>query len=170
MPALLPPIGAEIPCSMLAINSTIEYENTKITCDFRGGVRHRVDVNPNDPMNSVRLRTIGFRVTAETDKGQITIEQNDIDVDAKSLLKVTQQFPPRFQHRDVQDVTVVFDFGGEPVILVTREPMITEADLTQFPPRGDLYKLTRPVDLVDPEAPDKVVARLTVFDSKRGGL
>jgi hypothetical protein len=48
--------------------------------------------------------------------------------------------------------------------------MISEADLTQFPPRGDLYKLTRPVDLIDPEDPDKVVARLTVFDSKRGGL
>ncbi|KAB8187287.1 hypothetical protein [Microbispora catharanthi] len=166
---MLPPIGAEIPCSILAINCTIEYQNTKITCDFRGGIKHRVDINPSDPMNSVRLRTVGFRVSAETDKGTITIEQNDVDVDPQSFLKVTQQFPPKFQHHDVESFTVVFDFG-EPVVLTTKEPMISEADLTQFPPRGDLYKLTRPVDLIYPDDPDKVVARLTAFDSKRGGL
>ncbi|WP_327092433.1 hypothetical protein OIE66_17835 [Nonomuraea sp. NBC_01738] len=174
----LPPIGAEIPCSMLAINSTIEYQGTTIACDFRGGVKHRVDVNPDDPITSVRLRTVGFKVSAETDKGTITIEQNDIDVDPKSLLKVTQNFPPKLHHHDVQDFTITFDFRkddagnkrGEPVVLTTKQSMVCEANLTQFPPRGDLYKLARSVEFVDPEEPDKVIARMTAFDSKRGGL
>ncbi|WP_330458834.1 hypothetical protein OIB37_19245 [Streptomyces sp. NBC_00820] len=170
MTAGLPPIGAEIPCSMLAIDSVIEYRNQIINCDFRGGVRHRVDVNPHDPMTSVLLRTIGYRVTADTDRGTITFEQNDVDVNPRSTLRTTQQSPPQYLHRDVQEFSVTFDLDGEPVVLVTRAPMVCEATLSQFPPRGDSYRLIEPVDLVDPEHPDTVVARLTAFPSKRGGL
>ncbi|MEU9214849.1 hypothetical protein AB0D27_45205 [Streptomyces sp. NPDC048415] len=166
----MPPIGAEIPCSVLAIGSTIEYQNETITCDLRGGVKHRVDVDPDDPTNSVRLRTVGFKVTAESDAGLITFEQNDVDVDAKSILRQTQESPPKYLHRDVQAFTIAFQDRGDAVVLVTREPMVCEAEFAQFPPRGDIYKLTKPVDLVDPDNPDQVVGRLTAFTSKRGGL
>ncbi|MFE2521619.1 hypothetical protein [Streptomyces mirabilis] len=62
---LPPPIGAEIPCSMLAINSPLKIRNSLVTVDFRGGIKHRVDANPNDPINSVRMRTVGFKISAE---------------------------------------------------------------------------------------------------------
>ncbi|MFE1199695.1 hypothetical protein ACFW6E_44490 [Streptomyces olivaceoviridis] len=60
---------------------------------------------------------------------------------------------------------------GEPVMLTTKEPMILKATLTQFPPRGDLYTLAKPVDLVAQDGdPDKVLARITQFSAKTGGL
>lgn len=93
---LLPPIGAEIPSSMLAVNSELEVKGTTYHVDFRGGIKQRVDVNPNDPFNSVRLRTVGFKVSAEIDGekySSVSFEQNDVDVDARSTLTVTQQFP-----------------------------------------------------------------------------
>ncbi|MFD3565211.1 hypothetical protein ACFWVU_36955 [Streptomyces sp. NPDC058686] len=169
---MLPPIGAEIPCSILAIGATLEHNGTTFTLDFRGGIKHRVDVNPNDPMNSVRLRTVGFKVSAEGPDGMTcTMEQNDVDVDARSLLKIVQPFPPKFEHRDVETFTLVIEkSGAEPVILTTKDPMVQISTLTQFPPKGDTYKLERPVELIDLENPDKVAARITVFDSKRGGL
>ncbi|MFD8983813.1 hypothetical protein [Streptomyces sp. NPDC059564] len=167
---LLPPIGAEIPCSILAIGTTIEYKGTTFTVDFRGGIKHRVDVNPNDPINSVKLRTIGFKVSAEGPDGMtFTIEQNDIDVDAKSLLRITQSAPPKFEHLDYESFTLTIEKSGDPVILTTYGPMVQVSSLTQFPPKGDTYKLQNPVELFDPET-EKVVAVITGFDSKRGGL
>jgi hypothetical protein len=56
---LLPPIGAEIPCSGLAINTPLVVRDQSVAADFRGGLKHRVDVNPDDPINSVRLRLVG---------------------------------------------------------------------------------------------------------------
>lgn len=92
----LPLIGAEIPCSRLAINTPLRIKDALVSVDFRGGIKHRVDVNPDDPINSVRMRTVGHRVTAElpgedgTSGGTITIEQNDVDVDSPSTLRLTQ--------------------------------------------------------------------------------
>ncbi|MEW1794012.1 hypothetical protein [Streptomyces niveus] len=174
---LLPPIGAEIPCSRLAINTPLRINDSLVTVDFRGGIKHRVDVNPNDPVNSVRLRTVGHKVSAELPEtegksgGTVTIEQNDIDVDAESTLRVTQQFPPRFELREVTNFTMTIDHGeGEPLILTTRNPMVLVAQLTQFPPRGDLYQLEKPVELVDLEDETKVVAVIEKFPVKVGGL
>ncbi|OPC77707.1 hypothetical protein B4N89_36025 [Embleya scabrispora] len=39
----------------------------------------------------------------------ITIEQNDIDVDAKILLKLTQKFPPRYEQVMVLSFTMTPD-------------------------------------------------------------
>jgi hypothetical protein len=169
--AVLPPIGAEVPSSILAIGSKLEYRGTTYTLDFRGGIKQRVDVNPNDPINSVRLRTIGFRVSAEDDAlGDVTIEQNDVDVDARSTLTQTQLHPPRYEETDYLSFTIVLDRAGQPtVILETKKPMALKATISSFPARGDTYSLEGPVDLVDPET-GRVTARLTVFNAKRGGL
>ncbi|MFJ6012271.1 hypothetical protein [Streptomyces sp. NPDC092952] len=178
MPAL-PPIGAEIPCSRLAINTPLRIEDTLVSVDFRGGIKHRIDVNPDDPINSVRMRTVGHRMTAELpgDDGEgggtITIEQNDIDIDSPSTLRLTQQFPPRYEFREVTTFTMTIDRPGDedgPLILTTREPMVLIGQLTQFPPRGDLYQLEKPVELVDPEDPTKVRAVIEKFPVKVGGL
>jgi hypothetical protein len=169
---LLPPIGAEIPCSVFAVGAILEYKGASLTLDFRGGVKHRVDVNPNDPNNSVRLRTVGFNVSAEGPDGMsVTMEQADVDTDSKSLLKIIQPSPPKFEHHDVESFELVIDKpGAEPVTLTTKDPMVQISTLTQFPPTGDTYKLEGPVELIHPENPDKVAARITVFNSKRGGL
>ncbi|MEU6197880.1 hypothetical protein [Streptomyces sp. NPDC047061] len=178
MPGGLPPIGAEIPCSMLGINTPLKLKESLFSVDFRGGIKHRIDVNPDDPINSVRMRTVGFRITAELPSdngdggGTITVEQNDVDVDAQSLLRLTQQFPPRYENVWVLPFTMVVDRPGhgEPLILTTRDPARLVAQLTQYPPRGDLYQLRNPVDLVDPERPDVTVATLQKLPVKVGGL
>ncbi|MFJ5776157.1 hypothetical protein [Streptomyces sp. NPDC093094] len=170
----LPPIGAEIPCSHLAINTPVRYKDQLHSIDFRGGIKHRVDVNPDDPINSVRLRIVGHRVSAELpgdSGGSVTIEQNDIDVDAKSILRLTQQFPPRYEHRDFLSFTMIFEQPeSEPVVAVTKEPMVLIGQLTQYPPRGDLYRIEKPVELVDPDDPAKVIAVIEKFPVKVGGL
>jgi hypothetical protein len=189
---LLPPIGAEIPCSCLAINTPLQIRTSLITVDFRGGIKVRVDVNPDDPVNSVRLRVVGHKVSAElpgaqstgAGGGSITIEQNDVDVDPKSLLRITQRFPPRFEQIMVLSFTMVIEqpeamlaMAGiksskayEPLILTTKDPAKLIGSLTQFPPRGDLYQLQNPVDLIDLEYPDTVVATIKQFPVKVGGL
>jgi hypothetical protein len=169
----LPPIGAEIPSSMLALNSTLKFHNTTYTTlDFRGGIKQRVEPNPDDPINSVRLRTVGFRVAGEVDSDtSVVFEQCDIDVEAASTLRLTQKFPPRYEERDVLPFcATITQQDSEPVTLTTKDPVILTATLTQYPARGDLFQLAKPVDLVNPDDPDTVVARLTAFPSKRGGL
>lgn len=178
----LPPIGAEIPRSMLAINTPLRIRGKLVSVDFRGGIKQRVDVNPDDPNNSVRLRVIGFRVTAELPSdtggngGTITIEQNDVDVDPKSLLKMTQKSPPKYEHIDVLSFTLVIEepegslVKRAPLVLTTKDPMVLIGSLTQFPPRGDLYQLQSPVELVDIENPDVTVVTIEKFPVKTGGL
>lgn len=187
----LPPIGLEVPCSCLAINTPLQIRTSLVSVDFRGGIKVRVDVNPNDPINSVRLRVVGHKVSAQLPSGQssnqggtITIEQNDVDVDPKSLLKLTQQFPPKFEQVMVLNFTMVIDqpqemlrMAGirsskayEPLILTTKDPAKLIGKLTQFPPKGDLYQLQNPVDLVDLENPDVTVATIQKFPVKVGGL
>ncbi|MFD9891362.1 hypothetical protein ACFWY9_18620 [Amycolatopsis sp. NPDC059027] len=187
----LPPIGAEIPCSCLAINTPLQIRTALVSVDFRGGIKVRVDVNPDDPINSVRLRVVGHRVSAElpggdgvNQGGTITIEQNDIDVDAKSLLKLTQRFPPRYEQIMVLSFTMTIDQPDdllrragirsskayEPLVLTTKDPAMLVGKLTQFPPRGDLYQLQNPVDLVLPDDPDTTIATIQKFPVKVGGL
>ncbi|KAG0293225.1 hypothetical protein BGZ97_005390 [Linnemannia gamsii] len=84
----LPPNGAEIPLSMIALNTPLTIRSSRITVDFRGGLKQHVDVDPNDPDNSRRLRVVGFRMIAELPEGgTVTIEQNDVDEEAKSRLR-----------------------------------------------------------------------------------
>ncbi|MER7496460.1 hypothetical protein ABT033_28185 [Streptomyces pharetrae] len=40
----------------------------------------------------------------------------------------------------------------------------------QFPPRGDLYELEKPVELVSPDDPAKVMAVIEEYPAKTGGL
>lgn len=173
MRAAMPPIGAEVPSSMLAINSSVRIGADVFSVDFRGGIRQRVDVNPDDPFGSVRLRTVGFRVSAELpDGGTITLEQSDVDVDAQSRLNQTQQFPPRYTERDVIPFTATIERPGlDPMVLEGAEPLVlTTGSLTQYPARGDLYQLEAPVSLVDPADPNTVTGTLQTLPAKRGGL
>lgn len=173
----LPPIGAEIPMSMLARHVPVVVQGHRLRLDFRGGIKVRVEVNPDDPINSVRLRVIGFRMTADgPDRagGTITIEQNDVDVAAQSMLRLTQRFPPRYEQIMVLSFTMTIDQPetrfDEPLVLTTKDPAKLIGSLSQFPPKGDLYQLQNPVDLVLPDNPDTTIATIEKFPVNVGGL
>ncbi|MFI9010104.1 twin-arginine translocation signal domain-containing protein [Actinosynnema sp. NPDC053489] len=188
----LPPVGAEIPCSCLAVNTPLRIRTSLVTVDFRGGIKVRVETNPDDPENSVRLRVVGHRVSAElpggdsadTSAGTITIEQNDVDVTPESVLRLTQKYPPRYEQVMVLRFTMTIDQPDEvlrragvrspkayePLVLETKNPAVLVGTVTQFPPRGDVYRLQNPVDLVLPDDPDTVIATIEEFPVKVGGL
>ncbi|WP_378730715.1 hypothetical protein [Nocardia brasiliensis] len=170
--APLPPIGAEIPSSMIAIDSAFEYNGQSYTLDFKGGIRQRVEADPGGPGNNVRLRTIGFGVKAELpDGGTVTLEQDEVDIDSQSKLRLTQKFPPSYEERDVISISAKIELPDqEPVAVRAKAPMILTAKLTRYPAQGERYMLEKPVDLVDPDQPNTVVARLTKFNSQRGAL
>ncbi|MER5617606.1 hypothetical protein [Streptomyces sp. NPDC002215] len=63
--------------------------------------------------------------------------------------------------------------GSEPLVLTTKDPVVLIGQLTQFPPRGDLYQLQKPVEPVepvDPEDPAKALAVIEKFPVEVGGL
>ncbi|MFJ8623435.1 hypothetical protein ACIRD3_11395 [Kitasatospora sp. NPDC093550] len=175
----LPPIGAEIPCSSLAVDTPLRLGTQAMSVDFRGGLKHRVDVNPDDPINSVRMRLVGLRYSAEIPSdngsggGTLTLEQNDVDVDPKGLLKLTQRFPPTYEYRIVMSpfvLTVDRPGDGEPQVLIPKGEVALVGRLTQFPPRGDLFQLEKPAELVHPDKPGDIVAVIEKFPAKVGGL
>ncbi|GHI02734.1 hypothetical protein Scel_10550 [Streptomyces cellostaticus] len=133
----LPPIGAEVPSSVFALNCKFQYQRN-LTVDFRGAIKQRVEVNADDPFRSVRLRTLAFRVNGEGDNGaRVTFEMNNADTEARSALRLTQNFPPKYEERDEISFTATIELPGrEPVVLVTREPMVVTATITQYPARG----------------------------------
>ncbi|WP_217554979.1 hypothetical protein [Streptomyces sp. GbtcB6] len=175
MPAL-PPTGAQIPCNSLAINVPLQIRNKPVSVDFRGGWQHRVEPNPNDPINSVRLRLIGFQMTAEfpalegkAKGGTITIEQSDGEADAVSLLKRSQL---GYECSLVMSpfTMVIQQPGSEPLVLYTKNQFTLIGQLTQYPPKGDEFQLQNPVDLSDLGNPDTVVATIQKFPVKVSGL
>ncbi|MFJ4858347.1 hypothetical protein [Streptomyces sp. NPDC088730] len=172
----LPPIGAEIPCSSLAINTSLKVGNEVLNIDPRGGFKHRVDVNPDDPQNSVVLRLIGFQYTAdipsEQGGGTVTFEQREVDDAPKARLTLVQQFPPKYDCSLDLDCSVTIERpGSEPLVVVPKDgPPMLIAKLTQYPPRGDLFQLQHPVDFVDPDKPDDIAVVLQKLPAKVGGL
>lgn len=149
-----PPIGSEIPSSMLAVDSKFEYGGQTYTVTFKGGIKQRIEEYPDDPLNSVRLRTVEFRMMSEIEEDG-TLEQNDVDADARSTVMRTQQNPPRYEEKDFLDDAVTIDGPVKgPVVLHAKVLMILTAQLTQFPARGEMFHLHEPVEFVDPDNPD----------------
>ncbi|GAB3477467.1 twin-arginine translocation signal domain-containing protein [Amycolatopsis cihanbeyliensis] len=170
----LPPVGAEIPYSMLATDTQVRIRTDLVRVDFRGGIKHRVEADPYDPDRSVRLRTLEFKVTGKlpddngTEGGTITLEQNNPDADVQSRLRLTQGNPPRYEMVMVLSFTMTIDRpGSERLVLTTEDPARLFARLTQFPPQRDLYELENPVDLV---LPDTTIVTLRRFPVKVSGL
>lgn len=56
-----------------------------------------------------------------------------------------------------------------PLILTTKDPSKLIAQLTSFPPRGDLYRLQNPVDLVLPDDPDTTLKGIAESAEKKAG-
>ncbi|WP_405683513.1 hypothetical protein OG204_01075 [Streptomyces sp. NBC_01387] len=181
--SLLPSIGAEKPCSMLAINTPIQIRTALVTVDFRGGYKQIIEKDPDDPANSVRMK-MGFKLSAELPGfdgdgggGTITLEQKFEDSGIESRLRVLQDSPPKLEQVMVLRLTMTIDQPNtdgegtsEPLVLVTRDPAVIIGEISVFPPRGDEYKLRNPVDFVLPDAPDVTVAVLQKLPAKTGGF
>jgi hypothetical protein len=155
---------------MIAINTPFQYHGVVYSLNFRGGIKQRVEVNRNNPNNSVLLRTIGFKVTGTRDEGSPTVvfEQSDVDGDPQSTLTLTQNVPPKYEERDVIPFTATIEEPGHaPVVLQSKNPMVLRATLSRYPATGDRYQLEKPVELVEAAHPDTVVATLNGFPAQR---
>jgi hypothetical protein len=172
MPGGLPPIGAEIPLSVQAYSSQLEYQGSMLIVDFRGGLKERIEVNSEDPDNSVKLRTVGFKVQANAEDGsELFLEQKGADDWGLGRLALVRKLPPKLSCRLVLQVGL--RAGAENKIVAQTgddAPVVLVGTLSQFPPLGDVFQLESPVDLVDPDDGYTVAARLIGLPAKIGGI
>ncbi|NMI55960.1 hypothetical protein FNV62_07165 [Streptomyces sp. RLB3-17] len=177
--AELPPVG-EVDYEPLAGDFEFTLKGQTCRAHVAGSVEedvvaqdaaHRADTVAEKHLRMRGRETCG---SGRASGGSITIEQNDVDVDPKSLLRLTQRFPPKFEQVMVLSFTMVIDqperAAAEPLVLTTRAPAKLIGSLTEFPPKGDVYQLQNPVDLIDLENPDTTVATIQKFPVKVGGL
>lgn len=194
-----PPLGAEIPCSCLAVNTPLTVRAATVTVDFRGEIRVRVEASdPLDPW-SLRLKVIGHKVSANDNGegngggsrqdqglGEITIEQGDFETTPDSLVKMLSQSPPKWEQTMFLDFTMTIERppeelmrkalgvslsrSPEPLVLSTKEPGKLIGQLDNFPPKGEIYQLENPIKLVIPDNPEETIAQIDKFPVKVGGL
>lgn len=166
---LLPPIGLEIPMSMYTVNTALEVDVLgTIRLDFKGGIRVRVESNLAEGLGGLRLRVIGFEMSAESPQlGRITLSQADIDTTPLSLLEIKNQMPPKFRQTMLLDVTMTIEKppgGGSPLVLANpKTAKLLNDNLPVFPPQGHVYQLVEPVDFAPVGAPNQVIAKLLEF-------
>ncbi|MFF2792644.1 hypothetical protein ACFVT6_38890 [Streptomyces sp. NPDC058049] len=169
----LPPIGVEVPSNMTAVDVPLEVDGALVRINLRGGIRQRVDANPNepDPTKSVRLRTTGFHLEGTTADGRLRVafDLANSDPEPSSTLQVVVSFPPSLRERDVIPLTMTIERAGQDKITLNSvNPAILTATLKAFPPQGDHYRLENPVDFVAPGT-TTLVARLLELPATRGG-
>ncbi|OJT25756.1 hypothetical protein BO221_07840 [Archangium sp. Cb G35] len=168
---LLPPIGLEIPSSCYAVNIPLKLDVLGIVnLDFKGGIRERVEANLTGGLGGVKLKVIGFEVSADSPVlGKVTMSQADIDTTPLSLLELTHNLPPTFRQTKFLDFTLTIEKppgGGPPLVLSnTKTAWLVNDKLSAFPPQGHVYQLQQPVDLAPAGAPNQVVAQLLQFPS-----
>lgn len=127
--------------SMVADDSSLVIRTSRESVDFRGGVRQRVNVDPDDPHRSVLLRTVGFRAAAALPGGGTMVIEQD-EPGESGTLTVTQQSPTRYEHVIKLPVTMTIEWPGqEPLVRVSRELMTLIGRISHFPPRGAVYQL-----------------------------
>jgi hypothetical protein len=139
-----------------------------ITLDFKGGIRYRVEANLAAGLGGVRLKVIGFEMSADSPVlGKVTLSQSDIDTTPLSLLEVSSTMPPKFRSTIFLDVTMTVEKapgGGPPLVLANTKTMtLLNDNLTVFPPQGSVYQLQQPIDFAPVGAPNQPIATLQQF-------
>lgn len=168
---LVPPIGSEIPVSCYAVNVPFQVHVLGLVkLDFKGGIKYRVEANLGAGLGGVKLRIIGFEVSADSPVlGKVTMSQADVDTTPLSLLELIKNLPPTYRQTTFLDVRVTIEKppgGGPPLVLAnTKTLTLVHDNLTVFPPQGHVYQLQAPVDLAPVGAPSQVVAQLLQFPS-----
>jgi hypothetical protein len=141
---LLPPIGLEIPCSMYAVDMQWTISGS-FKLDMKGGIRYRVEGFHRDGLGGVKLKIIGFEVSADHDVlGKVTMSQGDIDTDPLSVLELTSDKPPSFVQTTMVTGSLSIEKppeGDGPMRLISTSPFtIRNEKLTVFPPQGSVFK------------------------------
>ncbi|WP_224366923.1 hypothetical protein [Hyalangium versicolor] len=169
MGGLIPPIGLEIPMSMYAVNVPLQVNVLGlVTLDFKGGIKVRVEANLGAGLGGVKLKVIGFEVSADSPVlGKVTLSQADVDTTPLSLLELVGNLPPKFRQTLFLDFVTTIEKppgGGPPLQLSQKKTArLVNDNLTVFPPQGSVYQLQEPVELAPIGAPTQVVAQLLQF-------
>lgn len=136
--------GFRAPRTPLTVGSTSAH------LDVRGELAFEVTASdPRQPWN-VRMRITRFRATgSDAELGPVTLEHRGGAPDSR--LVVTSEHPARWTHAVLIDLAVTAEnppSTAGPLVLRAEEPARLSGEITTFPPQGELYGLTRPVELV----------------------
>ncbi|MCY0922852.1 hypothetical protein OS965_32715 [Streptomyces sp. H27-G5] len=139
-----------------------------VVLDFAGGLRVRVEENIEGGLGGVRLKVIGFEMSAvHPALGKVTMRQADTDTTPPSPLEVVADNPPKFSSTFLLDYNLTIEKpagGGPPMTLAnTKTATLANRSLSVFPPNGDVYQLQEPVDLAPIGKSSDVVAQLIQF-------
>lgn len=165
----LPDVGQEFTLPLRVNAVGVKVGDKVLTFDAKGTWKPKVEANPDSPADSVLLDNRSILLDGESvgsrEKLTIRIERHGED---KSLLKLTQPVPPKYENKMVFRFTVTIKSadgrsGNYPLVLRTKDPVeLRSSELTQFPPSGDLYRLQNPIELVNSDD-DQVVATIEKF-------
>src|SRR5262249_23515596 len=153
-------IGQEISCTLYASDVPLQFNILgMLTLDFRGGLRFRAEANLASGLGGVRLKMIGFEVSASSPVlGNVTITQADIDTTPLSLLYIGSNAAGAYRQTMLLDVTMTIEKppGGGPPLVLSNPGTATliNDSLKAFPPQGAVFQLQQPVDFAPPGAPD----------------
>ncbi|MGK3982759.1 hypothetical protein WME99_06960 [Sorangium sp. So ce136] len=165
-PDQLPPIGTEIPCSIYSVNVPfLVHVLGVVTLDFKGGIKVRVEENNPSGPGGVKMRVIGFEVSAASPVlGKVTMTTTNSGATPLSQLDRTGKSPPTLRDTWVLDLQVTIEKppgGGPPWVLSsTRPAKVLQDNLTVYPAQGAVYQLQQPVDLAPVGSPGQVAAQL----------
>ncbi|GAA4917055.1 hypothetical protein LX16_3966 [Stackebrandtia albiflava] len=161
-----PATGVKLPLTATVQDATVTVDGERLRSGkLTGGMRMEVLPDPaGRDATGIPVATTGFRLDPKYPHApgpRLTVEQADADVDSHSRIVRIDQRPPLFEHtwRVTLRVTLTRT-GMEPVTLISRSPAELVGRLGQFPPQGEVYRLTQLVELADPDRPDETVATL----------
>lgn len=177
-PPSLPAVGETFDLALATEGIELTINDAKrVTTPLKGSVTFTIEESHDPTGQSVLATPSGFKLSGQVEQsgGGITIEQDSVN--ANSLLKLTQQYPPKYEQIMALNFTVVIDLPqesaaeqSEPLVLTTKNPSRFVGNPTQFPPQGDVYKLQNPIDLVVPDDPDQDIGTIDKFPLKIGSL
>ncbi|UJW30417.1 hypothetical protein L3Q67_35235 [Saccharothrix sp. AJ9571] len=171
----LPTAGTEIKAEIIVDKARMTIQGEQVETNFSGESTVRVETNSADPANSVKLKAVSHRLTADLPNGgTVTIEHHGDDANPQSVLKMTGTLPPKYEQAMVLNLEVTIDQPGnridQPLVLVTKEPMKLSGTPAKFPPDGDLLQLQDPITLIRPDDPATTIATIDQFPVKVTGL
>ncbi|XXY49039.1 hypothetical protein WME91_54440 [Sorangium sp. So ce269] len=139
-----------------------------VRLDFKGGIKVRVEENNPGGPGGVKMRVIGFEVSADSAVlGKVTLSLANSDATPLSRLDLTGNSPSGYRETWTLDLQVTIEkppSGGPPLVLSsTRPARLLNNNLTVYPAQGAVYQLQEPVDFGPVGAPNQVVAQLQQF-------
>ncbi|POX42303.1 hypothetical protein C3486_06120 [Streptomyces sp. Ru73] len=165
MPVTLPSVGTDIQALTHAADVPLQVNVLgAVTLDFKGGWWVRA-VRQLAAGRGVGLQLMAFDLRAASPVlGEVTLTMPTDGKVPEGTVEVVAGTPSRYRHTLPLPVVVTIEKppgGGPPLELAGTVPGKLLCDgMADFPPRGNVYQLQKPVDLAPPAAPLEVVAKL----------